>query len=239
MKIALITGAGIRVGKGIAKSMLEAGYHLILHANSSFSKLEYWSTRHKRKDQILALIRADISTSAGQKKLVGEVKKRVCYLDSLIHNASIYNKEPFSTISKKNYRNMQAINIEAPFFITQALLPLLRQSSSASVINIIDAVWDRPSPFYAHYFVSKAGLAILTKALAKEIFPIRVNAVAPGAILFSPMVDEKTKVKILQKIPLKRNGKVNEIAHAVLFLLEKTPLSGEIVVVDGGRSLVA
>lgn len=237
MKIALITGAGIRIGRGIAECMLNNDYHLILHAHSSIKKLEEWVSVHPLRHKVLATISADLSSEKGQELLCSQALTYSDTIDVLVHNASVFRPESFGVISRDSYREMQSINLEAPFFITQSLLPTLKKSSTPSVINIIDALWDRPHARFSHYAVSKAGLAIFTKALARELAPIRVNAVAPGAILFQSFHDAETRLETLHKIPLKTLGKVEDIGDAVIYLAQSSYITGEILVVDGGRSL--
>lgn len=239
MKIALITGAGIRLGKGIAESMLASDYHVILHAHTSFPELKAWVQNHPRSKQVLATIGADLSEASGQEHLSKMVMEAAPHLEVVVHSASIYYPMPFVNIDRDHFRNMQAVNLEAPFFITQALLPMLKKGQSPSVIHILDALWAHPSPQFSHYAASKGALAILTKSLARELRPlIRVNAVAPGAILFAPFVSDELRRKILAKIPLHKPGKVQDIGEAVIFLAEKAlSLTGEIIIVDGGRSL--
>jgi len=241
MKIALVTGAGKRIGQGLALFMLEAGYHVILHANASLPEIQAWVERHPRKAQVLATIGADFTRATDQEYLCTEIKKIVRHLDVVVNNASLYSPVPFESVDREQFRNMQAVNLEAPFFITQSLLPLLKRSKNPSVINIVDALWERPSPQFAHYAVSKAGLAVLTHALARELAPlIRVNAVAPGAILFPSFLKEEQRQKIIEKIPLKRLGTINDIGNAVIYLSEKALSStGTILMVDGGRSLTS
>src|SRR5579871_4473997 len=183
MKVALVTGAGKRIGKAISERLLVEGFHVILHANSSIADLRAFAHSHQRRSQILDLIVSDLSTPEGQDALVDNVRRTADALDLVVHNASLFAPKRFSNIHRNDLREMLAVNLEAPFFITQGLLKHLEKASSPSVINIVDAMWQRPCPEFSHYAVSKAGLAILTKALGNELAPkIRVNAVAPGAI---------------------------------------------------------
>jgi pteridine reductase len=239
MKIALITGAALRIGRGIAECMLKNDFHLILHANSSLTELRRWVSENKLASRVIANVGADLSNALGQDYLCREVEKLTDHLDVIVHNASLYKPQKFETISRESYVSMQGVNLDAPFFITQALLPLLKRSQNPSVIHIIDALWERPSPKFSHYSVGKAGLAILTKVLARELAPtIRVNAVAPGAILFQPFHTEKIRSETLKKIPLSALGTVSDIGNAVVFLADSAPyMTGEILVIDGGRSL--
>src|SRR5690606_29568455 len=136
------------------------------------------------------------------------------------------------------YRSMQAINLEAPFFLTQALLPLLERGRSPLVLHIGDIGGERAEPGYAHYAVSKAGLVMLTRALAVELAPrIRVNAVSPGTVAFPEAMDEEARREILARIPMGREGDCEDVARAAVFLALEAPyVTGQILAVDGGRS---
>lgn len=239
MKAALITGAAKRIGKAIADRLLREEYRLILHAHSSFSDLNAWLADHCLKDRVIGVVQADLSLEGGQDELISAVKKRLSSLDLIVHNASTFSPRRFGEISRESYREMMAVNLDAPFFITQSLLPLLRNAHSPSVVNIVDAMWERPSPKFSHYAVSKAGLAILTRSLASELAPqIRVNAVAPGAILFQPFHTDAMRESTIQGIPHNRLGDPTDIADAVVFLSEHAQyVAGEILVIDGGRSI--
>jgi pteridine reductase len=239
MRIAAITGAGHRIGRAIAENMMSLGYQVILHAHSSFDELSQWTSLTKTQNQVLGLIAADLSSAAGQKSFCKQIANLTDHLDVLVNNAAIFGPKAFEEIKRTEFRKMQSINLEAPFFITQELVPMLKKSPKGCVINIVDALWDRPYKYYSHYAVSKAGLAILTKSLALELSPyVRVNAIAPGAIMFPDFYDEDKKRRILELIPLKRLGNTSEIGHAVAFLTEGT-LTGQILTLDGGRSIIA
>lgn len=240
MKTALITGAAQRIGKAIAEHFLAEGYLVILHANTSIDSLREWISTHPHADRVVACIQADLSTEQGQNELIARTISSITTLDLLIHNASTFGPESFTSIDRASYQRMMAVNLDAPFFITQGLLPLLKQAPNPSVINIVDAMWKRPSRKYSHYAASKAGLAILTRTLAIELAPsIRVNGVSPGAILFQPFHGDKQREKILERIPFKRLGEPRDIAVAIHFLHEQaTYATGEILVIDGGRSIV-
>ncbi len=239
-KIGLVTGAGKRIGQAIAEGLLARGYRLILHANSSLNDLNDWVNLSDKKHQVVDIIAADLSTSAGQDLLISQVKNSLNNIDLIVHNASAFALKKFSDISRRDLQEMMSINLEAPFFITQGLLSLLNQSKNACVINILDAMWMRPTPQFSHYAISKAGLAILTRALACELAPdIRVNAVAPGAILFQPFHTEKIRIKTIESIPKKRLGFVEDVAEAVIYLSEASYATGEILVIDGGRSIAS
>lgn len=186
----------------------------------------------------VGLFFADLSRGEEVDRLAAEVRNSVDALDLVIHNAAIYERIPFAEIDRPRYRRMQAINLEAPFFLTQALLPILEEAASPSVIHIGDIGGERADPGYAHYSVSKAGLLMLTRALAVELAPrIRVNAISPGTVAFPEGLGEEERRAILSRIPLGREGECEDVARTALFLAEDAPyLTGQIIDVDGGRS---
>jgi pteridine reductase len=235
-KTALITGAAHKIGRAIAEHLLDHGYRLILHANTSGQALKQWVSAHPLRSHVIDIVEADLSLESGQKSLMERVSSQ---LDLLVNNASAFSPKEFQKISRADFQKMQAINLEAPFFITQGLLDNLLKSPNPSVVNIIDAMWQRPLPGFSHYAVSKAGLAILTRTLAVELAPkIRVNAVAPGAISFQPFFSQAEQKEFLARIPKKKLGAFADIASAVLFLHEQALYAaGEILVIDGGRSI--
>ncbi len=239
MKTAIVTGAAQRIGKAIAERLLRANFRVILHANTSFEALEKWAMTHPQSACIEALIHADLADEAGQTAFVAKVQSSIGTLDLLVHNASTFAPTPFAKIDRNNFRNMMGINLEAPFFITQGLIPQLLCAKNPSVITIVDAMWQRPSPNFCHYAISKAGLVALTRALANELAPtVRVNGVAPGAMVHPSFYSDEQKTKVLERIPFKRLGSVDDVANAVYFLSEEAYYaSGEILVVDGGRSI--
>lgn len=240
MKTVLVTGSGKRIGKAILEYFIDHDYCVIAHAYQSMPELKEYIKSHIKRDQILGTICADLSTHSGQDYLVSEVCRLTNSLDVLVHNASTFWPEEFLKIDRKNFQHMHSVNLEAPFFITQGLFSVLNNAKNPSVINILDAMWKRPSKGYSHYAASKAGLAILTRSLACELAPkIRVNGVAPGAILFQPFHSDQARKTTISRIPFNRLGDVSDIAEAVFFLAEKAHYAtGEIIVIDGGRSIV-
>lgn len=235
---ALVTGAGIRVGRAIALALAEEGYDLLLHASASRDELEEVRGAVEAMGREARVFYADLSRHEEVERLASEVAGSVERLDLLVHNAAIYEKIPFARIDRERYLRMLAINLEAPFFLTQGLLPLLERSDEACVIHIGDIGGEKPEPGYSHYSVSKAGILMLTRALAVELAPrIRVNAVSPGAVAFPTYFDEETKEAILSRTPMGREGSPEDIAKAVVFLATGAPyVTGQALAVDGGRS---
>jgi len=235
---AFVTGAAVRVGRAISTALADAGFDLVLHANKSQQAL------HELADELAGTGRrvwvhtADLSDAGETDALGREVAAEHGVLDVVVHNAGIFELSPFATTTWQQYRRMLAVNLDAPFFLTRHLLPNLAAARSPSVIMIGDVAADRVVPGYPHYTVSKAGLHALTRALAVELAPgIRVNAVAPGTVAFPADFGPRERERILARIPLAAEGRVADVAEAVLFLATGPAyVTGHVLAVDGGRS---
>jgi pteridine reductase len=238
MPLALITGAGIRVGRAVALGLARAGHDVALHAHRSLEGLEEVAEEARAAGRQAFLYQADLSLSEEVERLGAQVQRAHCALDVLVHNAGLFERVAYADITREAFRRMLAVNLEAPFFLTQALLPALRAAPSPLVVHIGDIAGERPYSHYAHYSVSKAGLLMLTRALAVELAPqVRVNAVSPGTVAFPEDFDEAARQRVLSRIPLQREGEVEDIARAVVFLARDAPyVTGQVLNVDGGRS---
>lgn len=238
MPTAVITGAGIRIGKAIALALAEAGYDLALHVHRSTEGAEEVAGKARALGRSVMLHRADLGTPQGVESLAAAVREAHPAIDVLVNNAGIYERLAFEDITREHYHRMMGINLEAPFFLTQALLPALRAAPQPLVVNLTDIGAERAESHYAHYSVSKAGLIMLTRALAVELAPrVRVNAVSPGTVVFPEGFDEAAQKAILARIPLGRVGAAEDVARVVVFLAREAPyISGQVIAVDGARS---
>ncbi len=238
MPCALVTGAGIRVGRAIALHLADSGFDLILHANRSRDQLEQVAQECRGMGREVTAICGDLGDRDERQAWVDKVHAHIQELDVLVNNAAIYESIEFGDVTYEAWDRMLGLNLEAPFFITQGLLPLLKASSRASVINITDSGLDWPDTEYAHYFASKSGLDMLTRVLALELAPkIRVNSVAPGTVAFPPDFSPESKSAILKNIPMGRVGSPDDIAKAVCYLVgEGSYVTGQSLAVDGGRN---
>lgn len=238
MPIALVTGAGIRVGRAIALRLAESGFDLILHANRSREPLEAVAEECRAFGREVTLICGDLGNREARQQWLDKVKEHTSTLDVLVNNAAIYETLPLGEVSYEAWDKMLGVNLEAPFFITQGLLELLKTPEQASIVNITDSGLDWPDTEYSHYFASKAGLDILTRVWALELAPnIRVNSVAPGTVAFPPDFSEASQQAILKDIPMGRVGSPDDIAKAVCYLVgEGSYVTGQSLAVDGGRN---
>jgi pteridine reductase len=238
MKTAVITGAGIRIGKSIANILAENGFHVVCHANRSIEKAKELVQSLQLLGYSAEAIQADLSSSDAVEQFGKTLCQKFDRIDVLVNNAAIYQQCSFEEVSRTAFRNMMSINLEAPFFLTQMLLPALKKAHGC-VINVTDSALNLPYGEYSHYFASKAAFEMLTKVLAIELAPvIRVNGVAPGTVAYPENFSSSIRESIRSKIPLKRIGSEEDIAKAVWYLIEQaTFTTGQILRIDGGSSV--
>ena len=239
-KVVLITGGVHRVGAQIAHALHEQGANLVLHyRNSRDRALKLQSALNKNRENSVVLVKADLLDIS---KLPAIIKDSVAAwgrLDALVNNASSFYPTPIGTVDDDQWDDLMGTNLKAPFFLSQAAAPHLQQQGGC-IVNIADIHADRPLKKYPVYSIAKAGLVMLTKSMACELGPdIRVNAIAPGAILWPESeLDEVTKQRIVSRTFLKRKGEPDNIANAVVFLIrDAVYTTGHVLNVDGGRSL--
>jgi pteridine reductase len=240
-KCVLITGGAKRVGAAICRRMHAAGANLMLHyrASAGEARLLQAELNHLRPDSV-ALIQADLLDLAQLPAMIERTLASYGRLDALVNNASSFHPTPIGEIDAADWDDLMGTNLKAPLFLSQAAAPALRKAHGA-IVNITDIHADRPLKNYVVYSAAKAGLAGLTRSLARELAPeVRVNAVAPGPILWpdDDQFDELSRQRIVSQTPLKREGTPEDIARAVHFLLFDAPyVTGETIAVDGGRHM--
>lgn len=241
-KVALITGAARRIGAEIARTLHAAGMNIIIHYNASEDEaLEVCGQLNKQREKSAACIRGDLLLPESEVALVQQAANIWHRLDILVNNASRYYRTKMGKVTEYAWDDLMNCNLKAPFFLSQAAAPYLA-ATEGTIINITDIRADRPFHDYSVYSVSKSGLSMLTKALAKELAPlVRVNAIAPGPILWpegeNALTDEE-KEKIIQSTLLLRAGEPQDIAKAALFLArDANYITGQTLYVDGGRVL--
>lgn len=238
--IALITGAAKRVGAQIARTLHAAGYDLALHYRRSRADMGALCAELEgtRANSTLAL-QAELADVAALSALVEHSIERFGRLDALVNNASTFYATPVGSVTPAQWDELIASNSRAPFFLAQAAAPHLKKAQG-SIVNIVDIYAERPLPGHPVYCMAKAALAMMTQALARELGPdVRINAVAPGAVLWpesgKAYADQR---ELVARTPLARAGAPQDVATAVLFLLRDAKFTtGQILRVDGGRAL--
>jgi pteridine reductase len=238
----LITGAARRLGAAIARRLHAEGHNLALHYRSSATDMHALAAEleARRPDSTLVL-QADLAEFDRLPELVAATVGRFGRLDVLVNNASGFSPTPIGTATPEQWQALFDANARAPFFLAQAAAPHLRASGGA-IVNLVDIYAERPLRDHAVYCMSKAALVMATRSLALELAPeVRVNAVAPGAILWADDgTDDHRKEAMLARTPLRRTGTPEEIADAVHWLATRAAFTtGEVIRVDGGRVLEA
>ncbi len=237
---ALVTGAAKRIGAVISTALHEAGANVAIHYLNSGEDAEQLASQlnQVRSDSALT-VQGDLKNTADLKQMIDQLTKRTGGLDILVNNASSFYPTPLESITEEHWDDLLGINLKAPLFLSKISLPYLKKNNGV-IINIVDVHAQRPLKNHSVYGSAKAGLAMLTRSLAKDLGPdVRVNGVSPGAILWPESgISKRVKENILGQVPLGRPGTPDDIAAAVVFLVRDAPyVTGEIIAVDGGRSV--
>lgn len=246
-KVALITGAAKRIGAEIARQLHAANFNVIIHYHqSTTAAIELAEELNEKRANSVATFSADLNDLTQVEQLAKDSYTIWQRIDLLVNNASSFFPTPIGGINTKDWDQLINSNLKAPFFLAQALAPELGKNRGC-IINIADIYADKPLKNHSVYSIAKAGNIMLTKSLALELAPtVRVNGIAPGAILWpddshkknEDKLSDDDKVKMLAKIPLQERGRKSDISRAILFLANDSPyITGEIIKVDGGRSI--
>ena len=239
-KTIFITGAAKRIGKEIALCFSEMGWNIIIHYNSSKNDAQVLADEINGTNPDSAItVQGNLDVKEDVEKVINEVRDAFPTIDLLINNASTFYPTPIEDISEEHWDKLVGSNLKGPLFLIKGLKDKLKESKG-SIINITDTNLSKGVANYSIYSAAKAGLESITKGLARELAPdIKVNAIAPGAMLEPPDVTwtEEQKSKVISSIPLKRMGSEKDISEAVKFLAKSSYITGQIVKVDGGRSL--
>lgn len=238
-RTALITGGATRVGAAIVRALHAAGANVVIHYRRSAAPAEQlMSALCEMRPGSASLVQGDLLEIDQLPQLIEQAAGPSGQLDILVNNASTFYPTPVGEATQAHWQDLMGTNAQAPFFLSQAAAPLL-QKSQGCIINLVDIHAERPHRAHPIYSMAKAANAMLVKTLARELAPaVRVNGVAPGAILWPEnFFEDKDRLAILERIPLGRPGSTQDIADTVLFLTQASYITGQIVAVDGGRSV--
>ncbi len=240
--VALITGAGRRIGAAMAAHLHQAGYRILIHYRSSAGEAEQLRDRlNQQQPESAHCLQADLADLTQVQQLATDALNIWQRVDVLINNASSFYPTAIGDITESDWQDLFSSNAQAPLFLSQALVPALKQQQGC-ILNIADIHAFKPLKQHTTYCMAKAANTMLTQSLARELAPeIRVNGIAPGAILWPEQEAELSpgqQQEILNDIPLQRSGCEQDIAQTALFLIQQAPyITGQIIAVDGGRSL--
>lgn len=239
-KVALVTGAARRVGATIVRKLHAAGANIVLHYRSSAEAADTVARELNgtRADSVVT-VEADLLDPGQLEMLPGIATSNFGSLDILVNNASTFYPTPMGDITEIDWNDLIGTNLKAPLFLSQTAGAALRISNGL-IVNIADIHGMRPLSRHPVYSIAKAGVIMLTQSLARELGPsVRVNAVAPGPVMWpEDGMDRELQARIIDRTALKRPGSPDDVARAVLFFATEAPyVTGQILAVDGGRSV--
>jgi pteridine reductase len=234
-RVALVTGAGRRVGQAIAIALGGRGMRVAVHYHGSAEGADETVAKIVASRGEALTFKADLSRTDAARPLVDKVVAAFGSLDVLVNSAAVMVRTPFGEVTAEQWDSMMALNIRAPFFLTQVAAPHLRKASGA-VVNIADLAAFETWPAYVPHGISKSGVVHMTRALARVLAPdVRVNGIAPGTVLLPDDWSTQADERLRQTTPLGRTGSPADVSATVIFLLESDYITGETIIVDGGR----
>jgi len=235
-KVALVTGAGKRLGRAVALRLAREGADVIVHYRSSEAEAREVVKEIEAFGRRAAALRADLSRIAGIQALFAAARDAFGRLDLLVNSAANFRHTEFLAATEEDWNSSLDGNLKSVFFCCQAATPLLKEARG-TIINFADVGGMLGWPGYIPHSVSKAGVILLTRALAKELAPeVRVNAIAPGTITM-PGDPAEWESDYIRRAPLKRSGRPEDITDAILYLATASFVTGHLLVLDGGRTL--
>lgn len=238
-QVALVTGAGRRIGREIALELARAGSRVVVNYHTSRAEALDVAGEVQALGSDSLAVRADVSKPAEVRAMFERVRKRFGRLDLLVNNAGMFFPARWDMLTERHWDRILGANLKGPFFCAQAAARLMMRQGRGQIINVSSLGGIRAWPEYMHYCSSKAGLIMLTKCLAKALAPhILVNSIAPGTILFPGEEHDAAMMKIIRGIPLEKGGRAADIAELVVFLATRNRfITGQVMVVDGGKSI--
>ncbi len=242
-RVALVTGGARRIGEAIVRELHDDGYKVAIHCRDSVDDARVLAEElNEAYPGTAIVISGDLLDVESLQDLVDEVLNEWGQLDALVNNASSFYPTPLAEVAEPDWDDLTGSNLKAPLFLCQAAMDALAESGGA-IVNIADAGWERPLARHPVYAAAKGGLVALTRSLARDLAPdVRVNAVAPGIILWPEHETPEAEVaeRYISRIPMQRMGEPEDIASAVRFLLseEASYVTGQVLNVDGGASVM-
>ena len=238
-RVALVTGGGIRVGRALVLGLAQRGATVAVHYNRSEQDARAVVDAVTASGGTAATFAGDLTKDTAAEALVTAVMRRFGRIDVLVNSAAVMMRTPVGEVSARAWDDMFALNLRAPFLLAQAAAPHLREAPGGGVIiNISDLAAFETWPGYIPHGMTKAGVVYMTRALARVLAPaIRVNAIAPGTVLLPDDFDREDAEHLEQTTPLKRQGSPQDVVQAMLYLIDADYVTGETIIVDGGRHI--
>jgi pteridine reductase len=234
-RVALVTGAGRRIGRAIALALGGRGMRVAVHYNASVDGAEETAATIREGGHEARVLGADLTDVRACERLVDDAVAAFGTLDVVVNSAAVMERTPIGEVTPERWDAMFALNLRAPFFIAQRAAPHLTRARGA-IVNIADLAAFETWPAYVPHGITKAGVVQMTRALARALAPeVRVNGIAPGAVLLPDDWDQAAADRLARTTPLSRLGSSDDVTQAVLYLLAADYVTGETLVVDGGR----
>lgn len=238
-KAAIVTGGAVRLGRAISLALADAGAAVCVHFGHSVREAEDVAQRIASHGGRATAVRADLQAPcAAAEMIVSHALEHLGRIDILVNSAAIFEPGTLESTTERQWDRHFSINLKAPFFLCQTFARQLGPGQEAQIVNIVDWRALRPKPDHLAYTLTKSGLVTMTRILAQELAPaVRVNAIAPGAILPPPDMDQAAFNELADRIPLRRTGNPRDVVEALLYLLHSEFLTGEVLHVTGGEQL--
>lgn len=239
-RVALVTGAARRLGRAIAGALADAGASIAIHHHSSPDHAAEAADELRAPGVRAEAFQADLRDTTEIERLFAEVEAAFGRIDILVNNAARFERRPALEISVEEWDRVLNLNLRAPFFCAQRAARLMQAAGGGKILNIADVGAFQPWPGYAHHSISKAGLVMMTRVLARALAPdIQVNAIAPGPVMPQEDLSPEERRELAEMTALKRLGTPDDVAKTVLFLVRSDYITGETVIVDGGKMLMS
>ena len=237
-KTVLVTGGGQRIGRAISLALADDGWQVAVHFNSSLEQATEVVDEIAHSGNIAMAVQADLTNEEAVTSLISNISGELAPVTAVINNASIFEEDTVKNVTKDSWDRHLAINLRAPFILTQSLAKNLNNGQKGNVINIVDQRVENLTPYFTSYTLSKSALWMLTKATASALAPnIRVNAIGPGPTLPSARQSQLQFDKQVALTPLEVQVNVEEISNAVRFILATPSMTGQLLSIDSGQHL--
>ncbi|MEE3000389.1 MAG: SDR family oxidoreductase [Pseudomonadota bacterium] len=237
-KTLLVTGGGRRIGRAISLALAKDGWQVAVHFNNSLTEANEVVNEIINSGNLALAVQADLTDEDAVKSLIANISKKLAPVTAIINNASIFEEDSVESSTKSSWDNHLAVNLRAPFLLTQSLVENLNKDEKGNIINILDQRVENLTPYFISYTLSKSALWTLTKTTAAALAPnIRVNAIGPGPTLPSARQSQIQFDNQVADTPLETQVDVDEICKAVRFILDTPSMTGQLLSIDAGQHL--
>ena len=238
-KVALVTGGAKRVGRSIALALAERGAELVLHYHGSDCEAQEVLALLKRAGGKPVAVQGDVSVTADVDRIVETAMQAFGRIEILVNNAAIFYRTPFEELTEADWDRFLDVNLKGPFLLCRKIGAIMLRQGQGKIINLADVAGQKVWAEYLPYSVSKAGVIAFTAGLAKALAPhVQVNAIAPGTVLLPDGTSPEERERAVRRVPLGRLGSPEDIARAVVYLIESDFVTGEVLRIDGGQHLL-